>query len=434
MTTEHIGYIALLRRNKPFRRLWYGQIVSQLGDWFNSIALFTLILRLTGSGEALGALLVAELLPATLVGPWAGTLVDRLPRKLVMIMADLGRALMVIPLLFVNGAEDVWLIYVATILKVALAAFFEPARGAVIPMLTQPSELVTANGISGVTWSAMLAIGAALGGLVAGTLGTTAAFVIDGLSFLLSAVIIATIPIRETHLEERNRQPQPNTGGRPQSALGEGFRYILERRDITTYVLVKALWSLGGGVLLMLTLFGKTIFPLGKEGAFSIGLLYAARGIGAAIGPVLVQRLGGTSHSFLRRAIGPAILCTGLGYALFSAAPTLWIAALAVMVAHMGGSTQWVFSTVLLQLSVPNRLQGRIFAVELALLTLATAASNYIAGVGFDAGWQPRPLALVLASVFLLPGVALLLLLWHSPAQAQVPAIEESPGPMTSYE
>jgi MFS family permease len=423
--TEHIGYVELLRRNKPFRRLWYGQVVSQLGDWFNSIALFTLILRITGSGEALGALLVAELLPATLVGPWAGTLVDRLPRKLLMIMADVGRALLVIPLLFVHRAEDIWMIYVATVLKVALAAFFEPARSAVIPIVTQPSELVTANGISGVTWSAMLALGAALGGLVAGTLGTTAAFVIDGLSFSLSAVIIATIPIREAHLEERAQQAQPISGERRQSALGEGFRYIVEQRDIRIYVLVKALWSLGGGVLLMLTLFGRTVFPLGKEGALSIGLLYAARGIGAAIGPVMVQRFGGTSLSFLRRAIGPSILCTGLGYALFSAAPTLPIAALAVMIAHMGGSTQWVFSSVLLQLSVPNRLQGRIFAVELALLTLATAVSSYATGVGFDAGWEPRPLALALAGVFLAPGVALLLLLWRSPIHPPQPLLPE---------
>jgi predicted MFS family arabinose efflux permease len=430
VSTEHIGYIALLRRNKPFRRLWYGQVVSQLGDWFNSIALFTLVLRMTGSGEALGALLVAELLPATLVGPWAGTLVDRLPRKLIMIVADVGRALLVVPLLFVRDADDIWMIYVATVLKVALAAFFEPARSAVIPTLTAPRELITANGISGATWSAMLALGAALGGLVAGTLGTTAAFLIDGCSFLLSAVIIATIPIRETHLEEHSQPPRPKNGERRQSALAEGFRYILGQRDITLYVLVKALWSLGGGVLLMLTIFGREIFPLGKEGALSIGLLYAARGVGAAIGPLVVQRFGGSSQAFLRRAIGPSILCTGLGYVLFSLSPTLFIAALAVMVAHMGGSTQWVFSTALLQISVPDRLRGRVFAVELALLTLAAAASSYAAGVASDAGWEPRPLALLLAGVFVLPGVALLLLLWRSHAPINEPIPIHKPLPL----
>ncbi|HWQ14086.1 MAG TPA: MFS transporter [Roseiflexaceae bacterium] len=408
MTTSSIGYLALLRRNRPFRRLWYGQIVSQLGDWFASIALFTLLLRLTGSGQAVGLLLVAELLPATLVGLWAGVLVDRLPRKAVLIAADVGRALLVLLFLLVHDAGDIWIVYAATVLKVVLASFFEPARSAVVPVLTARAELVAANAISGATWSAMLAIGAALGGLVAGTLGAETAFVIDAASFLLSAAIIWRIPIREEHLEARVA-----TGGAQD--LAEGLGFLARRRDVALYALTKALWSMGGGVLVLLTLFGRQVFPLGEDGALSIGLLYAARGVGAAIGPLLAQRLGGSSVRFLRRMLGPAILCTGLGYALVSAAPSLPLAALAVVLAHMGGSTQWVYSTVLLQMSVPNRLLGRVFAVELALLTLTTAASSYITGLLADAAWDPRTLAAAMALVFVPPGVGLLALLWREP-------------------
>ncbi len=403
--SAQIGYLALLRNNRPFRRLWYGQLVSQLGDWFNSIALFTLLLRLTGSGQAVSALLVAELLPALLIGPWAGVLVDRFSRKYVMIAADIGRALLVLMFLLVRDAGDIWIVYVATILKVALTTFFEPARSAMVPLVTSREELVAANGISGVTWSAMLALGAALGGLVTGTLGTDTAFLIDAGSYLLSAVFIVAIPFREAKrvtVEESN-------GARE---FIEGFGFMFSRRDVLLYACTKAIWSMGGGILLLLTLFGREIFPLGVDGALSIGLLYAARGVGAGIGPLVVQRLGGSSISFLRRALGPAILMTGIGYVLLSGAPNLALAALAVGFAHLGGSVQWVFSSALLQMSVPNRLQGRIFAIEIALWTLTTAISSSIAGVMADSGWPTRTLALIFAAVFVPAGLGLAGLLW----------------------
>lgn len=407
--SESVGYIALLRRNQPFRRLWYGQIVSQLGDWFASIALFAMLLRLTGSGQAVGLLLVAELLPSTIIGPWVGVLVDRLPRKLLLIAADIGRALMVLLFLLVRDAGDIWIVYLGTVLKVVLTSFFEPARSALIPQLTTREELIAANGISGATWSAMLAIGAALGGLVAGTLGPAAAFVIDAASYLLSAALIATVRVRETHLEQRHA-----AGG---NQLVEGLRFLASDREVLLYALVKALWSMGGGVLLVLTLYGRQLFPLGNDGALSIGLLYAARGVGAAIGPLAAQYFGGSSVLALRRAIGPSVLLTGIGYALASVAPSLPLVALAVLIAHLGGSTQWVYSTALLQISVPNRLQGRVFAVELAALTLTTALSSYLAGFAADSGIAPRQLAFVFAMVFLLPGSALLGLLWRPPRQ-----------------
>jgi hypothetical protein len=408
MSGQSVGYISLLRRNRAYRRLWYGQVVSQLGDWFDSIALYALLLRLTGSGQAVGALLVAQFLPSTIVGLWSGVVVDRLPRKTLMIATDIGRALLVLLYLLVRDADHIWIIYLVMILKVSLSSFFEPARGAVVPSITTREELVAANAIGGATWSAMLAIGAALGGLVAGTLGTDAAFIIDSLSFLLSAAFIWGVRIPERHLDGQPRPSQLHE-------LREGFAFMLSRRDVALYTLTKALWSLGGGVLLLLTLFGRRIFSLGVDGALSIGLLYAARGVGAGIGPVLAQRWGGESARFLRRAIGPAFFCTALGYVALSSSPWLWLGALAVMVAHIGGSIQWVFSTTLLQMSVPNRLLGRVFAAELALLTLTSSISNYVVGVAADAGWSPRTLALVVAAAFLVPGGALTLLLWPAP-------------------
>jgi hypothetical protein len=269
----------------------------------------------------------------------------------------------------------------------------------------------------------MLAIGAALGGLVAGTLGTSAAFVIDAATFLVSAGIIATITIPETHLDNR----APSSG---LADLREGFRYIVGRRDVLIYALTKALWNLGGGLLVLLTIFGRRVFPLGVDGALSIGLLYTARGIGAGIGPIVVQRLGGSSVQFLRRAIGPAFLVTAAGYLLLAGAPSLALALVAISLAHTGGSTQWVFSTALLQMSVPPRLQGRVFSVDMALLTLTTAASSYTVSAMADAQWSPRMLAVAIAATFIPTGIALTLLLWRAPktpygAEGERAAVEE---------
>lgn len=426
-----VGYSALLRNNRNFRRLWYGQVVSQLGDWLNSIALFTLMLNLTGSGQAVGLLLLAEFLPGALVGPFAGVAVDRLPRKLVLIASDLGRAGVVLLLLFVNGPEDLWLLYGAVIAKVSLAAFFEPARSAILPSLCTREELVAANAISGATWSAMLAIGAALGGLVAGTLGVTAAFALDSASFVLSALLIATVRIderRKTKDEGQaavaeasgsGRRPSSSVVGLALAELREGFQYVLAHHEVFWLTFTKAFWSLGGGVLLLLALFGREIFPLGRDGALSIGLLYAARGVGTGIGPILALRLGGNGDEFLRRAIGVAFLITGAGYVALSGAPALAVAALAILFAHIGGSIQWVFSTALLQARVPNGLLGRVFATEYAALTLATALSAYGTGLVRDAGVQPWALAIGLGCIFFATGALMLAVLWRERPSAQ---------------
>lgn len=419
MATAPIGYIALLRQNAPFRRLWYGQLVSQLGDWFDSIALYTLLLNLTGSGQALGGLLVAQFLPPALVGPFAGVVIDRLPRKLVMVLSDIARALLVLSLLTVNDQQDIWLIYVVAALKFTLTAFFEPARAALVPNLARREELVAANGLSGATWSAMLAIGAALGGLVTGTLGAHAAFLLDSFSFLLSAWLIGSLPLVEGSRQRANgnadNEPLPASTTNFGAEMVEGLRFIMRRRDIFLYTFTKALWSLGGGVLLLLTLYGQQIFPLGRDGAISIGLFYAARGVGAGLGPLIAQRWGGGTMRFLQRAIGPAFFFTALGYLWISGTQSLTLALLAVLLAHMGGSIQWVFSTALLQMLVPDWLRGRIFGIEYAALTLTTALSSYLTGVANDAGWTPRMLAVALALVFIAPGITLTLALWNEP-------------------
>jgi hypothetical protein len=170
---------------------------------------------------------------------------------------------------------------------------------------------------------------------------------------------------------------------------------------------------MGGGVLLLLALFGRELFPLGRDGAISIGLLYAARGVGAGVGPILAQRLFGDGQRFLRRAVGASFFLSALGYLGFAYAPNLGLAMLLVMLAHVGGSIQWVFSTALLQMRLPAHLRGRVFAIEYAGLTLTTALSSYLTGRASTAGAAPPTLSLALAAVFLLFGLIVTAALWR---------------------
>src|SRR5258705_5167616 len=150
----------LLRGNRSFRQVWLGQVVSQMGDWFDTIALYTIILNLTGSGRAIGLLMVARFVPSFVFGSLSGVVADRFSRRSIMIVSDLLRAVVVLGFLFVRRADQLWLIYVLTVVQLGLSTFFEPAKTAVIPSIVSDSELVSANAISSVTWSIMLTLGA----------------------------------------------------------------------------------------------------------------------------------------------------------------------------------------------------------------------------------------------------------------------------------
>src|SRR5215470_2129874 len=192
------GYAALLKSNRDFRRLLTGQLISQTGDWFNSVALFTLLLRLTGSGEAVAYVLILKLLPTFFIGPVAGVVADRYNRKVIMIAADITRGILVLWFLLVRQPDQVWMAYALTALEVAISTFFDPAKSATIPNVVDLDQLIPANALSSASWSVTLAIGAALGGLVTGVFGRNSAFVIDSLSFFLSAVFISGVRVPRT--------------------------------------------------------------------------------------------------------------------------------------------------------------------------------------------------------------------------------------------
>ena len=398
------GYVALLRGNRGFRYLWLGQVVSQMGDWFDTIAVYTIALELTGSSRSVALIMVARFLPSVIMGPLSGVVADRFSRRSIMITADLLRALVVLGFLLVRRPDQMWLVYVLTVFQLAFAAFFEPAKTAAIPSIVSDRELVSANAIASVTWSAMLTIGAAIGGLVAGAFGTNVAFILDSLTFVASALLIAMVrfPKRPARVKAKL------TIGK---ALGitdtiEGARYVKDRSRVLAYLLVKPAWGLGGGILTLLAVFGERVFPVAGKAATGIGVLFTARGIGTAVGPIVARRWAGETRKQMQIAIGIAFLIGGAFYIAFGVSRNFPLALLFLAIAHTGGSILWVFSTVLLQREVEDRFRGRVFAAELALLTLTMAASNYLVGELMDRfGFSPRWVTAGVGVFFLLPGV-----------------------------
>ena len=403
-TSTSVGYIDLLRRNRSFRQLWLGQVVSQLGDWFDTIALYTIILNLTGSGRDVGLLLVARFIPSFFFGALSGVVADRFSRRTIMIVSDVLRAVVVLGFLFVRRADQLWIIYVLTVFQLGLSTFFEPAKTAAIPSIVSDRELVAANAISSVTWSIMLTLGAAIGGVITGWFGTDVAFVLDALSYLLSAALIYTVRLPKRPPRERRKLSFGKALGITDTI--EGVRYVKDRPRVLALLMVKPAWGLGGGILTLLAVFGERIFPVGKSAATGIGVLFAARGIGTAVGPIVARRIAGEGDRRMQITIGIAFLIGGVFYVAFGAAQSFIFALVVLGMAHMGGSILWVFSTVLLQRSVEDSFRGRVFAAELALLTLTMALSNYVTGELLDRfGISPRLVTIGIGVCFVLPGI-----------------------------
>jgi hypothetical protein len=321
-----------------------------------------------------------------------------------MIAADLFRGVMILGLLLVRRREEVWIAYVVTAVCVSAQGFFEPARTATIPNVTSAEELMPANALSSAMWSAMLAAGASVGGLVTALSGRNVAFILNAASFFASAIFISQTRFNSTPPKVVRPAGLAAMTGVPD--LIEGIRYVRSKSHVAALMFVKAGWGLAGGVLLLLTIFGQRIFPVGSTSAGGIGILYGARGIGAGLGPIALRWILGQKPKTLRRSIGPAYFIVGGFYVLLAGAPNLPLAALCVLCAHFGGSILWVFSTVLLQMEVPDRFRGRVFAAELAFVTLTSSISSYLTALALDrAGWSPRMLSFTLGAMFCIPAL-----------------------------
>jgi len=379
---------SLLRRNRDFRRLFLASVISLGGDWFLFVALGGLVLQVTGEAISVGILIVSQELPIFFATPWAGWLTDRFDRRRLMILCDVARTVICVAFLAV-GPQNLWLAYALLACLSIFTAVFDPASSAAIPNLVDPRDLPTANALSGSLWGTMLAVGAALGGIVATIFGRDTAFLVDAASFAVSALLLAGV--RRRFSEDRDGEPHESIT----AATMETARYAQRDHRVRALITVKAGFGLAAGVLALVAVFARQVFVAGDIG---FGFLMSMRGVGALTGPFIGHRLSGRDHQRLLPVIAIALAVFGVGYMLLGASPTLLLAGLAVFIAHLGGGAQWVLSTYGLQRIVPDRIRGRVFAFDFALITLSLAVSSLVASALADA-IGPRTAVMIVGGI-----------------------------------
>ncbi len=400
----HLRYLSLLRSNANFRRLWLAQLISEVGDWFYSLAIYDLLLATTHRGAAVGWAIIIETLPWFFMTPFAGYVTDRFPRRTLMIAADIFRAFIVLGMLLRFVSLDVRWVYLLLGAEVIFSSLFEPARSAILPNVVSEDEILPANALASATWSVALAAGAALGGTVTALLGRDVAFVTDSVSFLASAFLILRIHVHEPHAAPAGRLAQ--TISEATASVREGLAYVWTNGKVLTLVLAKTGIGFLGGSLLLLVIFGERIFPIEGHGALALGLLYAVRGVGSGIGPLIGDRLTGGFQDKMWKSIGVSFFITAAAYVAFGWSPTLLLALVFLLIAHMGASNIWVMSTSLLQINTSDHVRGRVFSVDFGVFMLMIAISNYLMGLGLDTwGFTARQLAAGLGFVMIVPGI-----------------------------
>ena len=393
MLTE---YIELLRRNDNYRNLWLGYVISQLGDWFNLIASAALVATLTSTGTALSYLFLARFLPMFLFSPFAGVLSDRFDRRWVMIVSDVLRAVTVLCFLLVRTADQLWLFYFLTVMQFVLSSLFVPARSAMMSNIVEKDELIAANALDSLTWSTMLAFGALLGGLATGLFGVTTAFILDVLTFLLSAWFVAKIRT------DKMAHKQDLGGERKERGFAEivgGVRYLWHAPLIFVVALVKGGGSFIWGAVNVLEIeVAENVFPLifefggrtvGTDGAITLAVIFTMSGLGTGFGPLIGRRILGDSYHRLMQGITIAFFLLSFGLVGLAYSPNLAVFSILSFVRTVGAGTLWVFSAALLQMIVPDEVRGRVFAFEFAILTLTQSVSILMAGIAQDQwGWS----------------------------------------------
>lgn len=385
-------YWSLLRRNRDFTLLYSGTLISLGGDWFLTVALLDLVLQLTGSATLASLMLLCQSLPIFIFTPLTGHVIDRVDRRKLMIAMDLIRPVACLLPLLARSASLLPFAYAGVIVISIGSAYFEPASQAALPNLVSSEELAPANVLMGSTWGTMLAVGAAIGGLVTMRFGRDVSFVVDSFSFLASAAIlwIMRTPFSEKRTETHEHPPFAES-------IRETVRYAREHPRVLALLASKGGYGLGAGVVALLSVFGKEVF---KAGAFGIGILFAARGIGALLGPFAVRALSDRDETQYR-LIAVSVLLFGIGYAALGLSPTLVIGAFAIFVAHLGGGAQWLTSTYGLQREVPDFIRGRVFAADYGFVTLTMSISSLVAGVLSDR-FSPGTAVIATASVSIL--------------------------------
>jgi MFS family permease len=355
-----VSFLTLLKTNRNYRFTWSGQVVSEVGDNFNNIAVFSLALANTGSGLVVAGILLSRgflVLPA---GPVAGVLLDRLDRKKIMIASDLVRAAIAILFLLAIPQGRTWLLFLLSGLLMFASPFFTSGRAAILPTIATKDELHTANSLTQLTQWTTVTIGSFLGGASVSGFGYRIAFLFNAASFLFSAACISRLHIEKGFRAERSALAEDKIA-RPWHEYVEGLRYMRASPLILGIGLVAVGWATGGGAAqILFSLFGEKVF---NRGAGGIGVIWGCAGIGLMSGALFANRVGRTMRfEVYKRTISICYVVHGASYVLFSQARSFGWALVWIGMSRAAVAVSSVLNTSQLLRHVQNDYRGRVFS------------------------------------------------------------------------
>jgi MFS transporter, DHA3 family, macrolide efflux protein len=353
-----------LLRNRHFMALWFGQLVSFVGDYFEWLAIPLLVQTMTGSTLMVGLALISNSIPVLLLGPVAGVFVDRWDRKKTMIAADILRALLILICLTVQTPEQVWIYFVVGFAMSSVSRFFFPALNASLPLIVNEEDLLIANGMMQIVQTVGLLAGPAMAGFVIGFWGAPAAFIIDSITFVISAVAILTVTIPHT-------TPAAGNIKRVWQELKEGVTFLFGNPTMRSVLNLMTVVMLGVGAINVLWIpYLRTVFEVGPEG---IGIVDSAQGLGMVIGGLALGAISAVLKKPL--IVGAGIMIVGAGFGAMGLAPSF---AIIVIINIIVGTAMVPSQSVLytmMQIAVPDHKRGRVSSGLSAVTTAASLAS-----------------------------------------------------------
>jgi MFS family permease len=381
-------FLQLLKSNRNYRYAWSGQVVSEIGDHFNNVAVFSLALANTGSGLVVTGIMLSRAIPAVMAGPIAGVILDRLDRKQIMIASDLIRAVVAIGFILAIPRSDTWLLYLLSALLMFASPFFTSGRSAILPTIANKTELHTANSLTQTTQWMTLTIGAFLGGTSVTQFGYKWAFVFNAFSFLFSAACVSRLRVERGGFRAERTVLGEDKVVRPWHEYTEGLRYMRASPLILGLALVGVGWASGGGAAqILFSLFGELVFQRGPAG---IGYLWAAAGVGLLIGGTFAHWLGKRiSFGAYKRTISICYVIHGGSYVIFSQMRDFQLALLFLAISRGAIAVSSVLNMSQLLRHVSDQFRGRVFATMETMQWSTMMLSMAGAGVASQT-WSPR--------------------------------------------
>ncbi len=374
------GFFDLLRGNRNYRHMWTGQVVSEVGDHFNNIAVFSLALANTGSGLVVMGVMLSRAIPAVLAGPLAGVILDRLDRKRVMIASDLIRAVVALGFIGTLYYRSSWLLYVLSGLLMFASPFFTSGRASILPTIASREELHTANTLTQTTQWSTLVVGAFLGATAVTHFGYQWAFFLNALSFFFSAWSISRLRVPGGSFRAERKALTEAEVVRPWHEYVEGLRYMRATPLIFGIAMVNVGWATGGGAAqILFSLFGEIVFRRGPSG---IGVIWGCAGLGLLAGGAIGHWLGHRlSFDGYKRTIIICYILHGATYVLFSQMQAYWAALLFIALSRAAVAVSSVLNFSELLRHVPNQYRGRVFATIESLTWSVMMVSMTGAGI-----------------------------------------------------